>query len=61
MKELVEESVDEDVPETPQHIRFYPTDNRLSAIMATSLTEYTNQLYFSELTQRVEDLEKKIQ
>lgn len=61
VKELVDESVDEDVPETPQHIRFYPTDNRLSAIMATSLTEYTNQLYFSELTQRVEDLEKKIQ
>lgn len=65
VEELVKESmsklVDEVVPELPQQIRFYPTNNHLSLIMATSLTEYTKQLYFSDLTQRVENLEKRLQ
>lgn len=33
----------------------------LSTALVTSLAEYTNQLYFSDLTQRVEELEKKLQ
>ncbi|CAO3626679.1 unnamed protein product [Mucor hiemalis] len=51
----------EKVPKVPSHIKLYAYDNCLSTIMATSLTEYTKQLYFSDLTQRVENLDKKLQ
>jgi hypothetical protein len=48
-------------PLPPPEIRLYSEDKNLSATLATSLAEYTKQLYFSDLTQRVEELEKKIQ
>jgi hypothetical protein len=45
----------------PLQISLFSEDKRLSTALVTSLAEYTNKLYFSDLTQRVEELERKLQ
>ena len=44
----------------PPQIKLYPNDNNLGAALAVTLTEYTKNTYFSDLTQRLEALEKRV-
>jgi hypothetical protein len=44
----------------PSYLTIYTRNNNLSAALATTLAQYTDRYYFSDLQDKVDALEKKI-